>query len=176
MNENVVHWVCGLGILIAALVPLIWVLVQKYKGSRDSIQQEVVMLSADQESLDRMWRVAKDLLCNMTTSYNRLKVLSDRQTLTHEVHLVGRRRTDPRSTVLVRLRVAFDQYGQPSYFFKLDEGGKASVSVYPFCKIGMMQRVIEGLLLNPAFSTNPAVGIEREVCMGPEHASTLYHG
>ncbi len=40
MDEKVVYWVCGLGILIAALVPLTWVLVQKYKDSKQSTQTQ----------------------------------------------------------------------------------------------------------------------------------------
>ena len=173
MNEKIVYWVCGLGI-VTALVPLIWVLVQKCKGSKQSIQQ--VMMPADQENLDRMWRVARDLLCDMTAPYNRLEVFSDQYSLTHEVQLVGRRRTDSRPETLVHLRVAYNQAGQPCYFFNLNEGKRTSSNIYPFHKMVIMKRILEGVLVNPAFTTNPKVGADRKVYLGPEHASTLYHG
>lgn len=168
MDEKIVYWVCGLGIA-AAFVPLVWVLVQKYTNTKQSTQIQCVAVTViSHDVLEQMWQVVQGLLNEMTAPYNRLQVVSDVYTLTHEVYLVGRRRNDPHSTVLVHLRVALNQHGQPSYFFKLDEGHKSSVSVYPSCKFAMMKRVLEGMLQNPAFTTDTRMGIERPVYAGPE--------
>lgn len=54
MSENIVYWVCGLGILIAAVVPLIWVLIQKYKSSKQSTQtqQQALVVSVFAPTLE----------------------------------------------------------------------------------------------------------------------------
>ncbi len=169
MDEKIVYWVCGLG-MVVAFVPLIWVLVQKYMSSKQSTQtvDVVVVTVIDQGILEQMWQVAGDMLYEMTGPYNRLKIVPDLATFTHEVYLTGRRRTDTTGQILVHLRVAVNQEGQPCYFFRLNEGKGTSSGTYPFCKLGMMQRVIEGLLVNPGFTTDTRMGIERPVYTGPE--------